>query len=98
VIRLWWSALKRRHIVVMLRAFRNQKGKPVSDADVKTMVDRALSEPEFRAELSKDPGETAKKHGYNLTDDEIAALASTDWEGSDEQLLARVSKSGACMR
>jgi hypothetical protein len=70
----------------------------VSDTDVKAIVDRALNDSEFRSELSRDPREAARRHGYELTEDEATALASTDWEGSDEQLLARVSKSGACMR
>jgi hypothetical protein len=64
----------------------------VSSADVRDIVDRALSDPGFRSELSSDPRAVAERYGYDLTDAEASALASTDWEGSDEQLLARVSK------
>jgi hypothetical protein len=43
-----------------------------------------LNEPAFRAELSEDPESTARRHGFDLTDEEWAALRRFDWALYDE--------------
>lgn len=53
---------------------------------------RLLSDDRLREEFLRAPRETAAAAGVNVTDEELAALSSADW--GDEELVARVSKSG----
>jgi len=57
-------------------------------------MDRWINDPAFRAELRSDPEGAVNRAGVELSEDEVAALRSTDWSLSDEQLQARVSKAG----
>ncbi len=48
------------------------------------LLARWLNEPAFRAELCADPESTARRHGFELTDEEWAALRHFDWTASEE--------------
>ena len=64
----------------------------MSQEEMSRIVDRVLTDAEFRSELGADPRMAAERHGYAITDDEASALSSIGWEGADEELRARVSK------
>jgi hypothetical protein len=51
---------------------------------VARLLARWLDEPAFRAELCADPEGTARRHGFELTDEEWAALRHFDWTASEE--------------
>ena len=61
---------------------------------VETLMDRWMNEPQFREALRQDPEAAVKAVGVTLSDDEWAALRSIDWNQSDDELQARVSKVG----
>jgi hypothetical protein len=56
----------------------------MSYAAIEQLLDRWLNEPAFRAELCEDPASTARRHGYDLTDEEWAALCRFDWSLADD--------------
>ena len=57
----------------------------MSYASIERLLDRWLNEPAFRAELCEDPESTARRHGFDLTDEEWAALRRFDWALYDEE-------------
>ena len=57
-----------------------------------TLMERWVNDPSFREEVKKDAVGVARKNGIELSADEEAALRSIDWNLSDEELQARVSK------
>lgn len=64
----------------------------MSQSTINNLVDRWLSDPDFRQALRSDPRAAVETSGYTLDPDEWAALDAIDWNLSDEQLQARVSK------
>jgi hypothetical protein len=54
-------------------------------------IQRLMKDQSLRAEFERDPQETARGAGVELSDDDIKALQSVDW--ADEEMIARVSKS-----
>jgi hypothetical protein len=61
---------------------------------MEALLDRWMSEREFRERLRQDPEETVRSTGLVLDADEWAALRAVDFSLSDEELQARVSKGG----
>lgn len=58
------------------------------------LVDKWMTDGEFRKNLRNNPAEAVKKCGVNLTSDEWAAVKQIDWSQSDEDLKARLNKFG----
>ena len=54
---------------------------------VQQLMSRWLNEPEFRAELCVDSEAAARRHGFELCEDEWATLRNFDW-CADEEVLA----------
>ena len=59
------------------------------------LADRVINDAQFREEMRKDPEGTAQSAGLSLDEEDLQALRSVDWSGSDEQLNERVSKASA---
>jgi hypothetical protein len=53
---------------------------------VERLMSRWLDEPEFRAELCQDAEATARRHGFELSEEEWAALRVFDWRAADDDL------------
>jgi hypothetical protein len=52
------------------------------------------SDPQFRAAFQHDPVAASEAAGHELDDDDRAAITAQDWSAlSDDELLARASKS-----
>jgi hypothetical protein len=64
----------------------------MSTPALEQLIDRWTNEPAFRDALRRDPEGTVRNEGVQLSDDEMAALRSTDWSLSDEALQSRMSK------
>ena len=52
---------------------------------VEELMHRWLNEPLFRAELCQDPEPAARRHGFDLCEEEWAALRNFDWHAADEE-------------
>ena len=64
----------------------------MSEESISAIMDRFVNDPQFQQEFRADPKATATKHGYDLSEQEMEALETMDWNGSNEELRARVSK------
>jgi hypothetical protein len=64
----------------------------MSEESMSAIMDRFVNDPQFQQEFRADPKATAKRYDYDLTEEELVALDSMDWSGSNEELMARVSK------
>ena len=61
--------------------------------EVTQLADRLMSDPAFRAEFKSDPEGTIKAAGLQLSDKDLEAVRSTEWQDlSDAELTERVSK------
>jgi len=56
------------------------------------LIGRAVADPAFRASLVEDPEKAVKDAGYDLTDEQMAALKQADLEGFSADLEERLSK------
>jgi hypothetical protein len=65
-------------------------------SNIDPLIDRWVSDPAFRAAMRANPEAAARAAGVALTADERAALGSTDWGQSDDQLMARLSRDNSC--
>ena len=65
----------------------------MSKESISAIMDRYVNDPQFQQDFRADPKATAAKHGYDLSEEELGAFESIDWSGSNEELMARVSKS-----
>ena len=65
----------------------------MSKDSISAIMDRYVNDPQFQQDFRADPKATAAKHGYDLSEEELGAFESMDWSGSNEELMARVSKS-----
>ena len=63
----------------------------MSKESIKQMIDRWVSDAEFRKKMRQDPMRTVKSMGVELSDSEWAAFKKLDWKLSDEELKSRVS-------
>ena len=57
------------------------------------LLDMLLSNSHLRDEFRRDPDGVARRAGVVLEDDTRQALLSVDWNGSNEELRQRLSKS-----
>lgn len=62
--------------------------------NLETLIDRWMNDISFREALRADPAGTVRSTGIELTEDEWMALRAIDWNASDEELQARVSRGG----
>jgi len=60
----------------------------MSAGAVEQLISRWLNEPEFRAELCEDAEAVARRHGFELCEEEWAALRNFDWCAPDEEPIA----------
>jgi hypothetical protein len=65
----------------------------MSKESISAIMDRFVNDPQFQQEFRADPKATVERYGYDLSEDQISALESMEWSGSNEELTARVSKS-----
>lgn len=68
------------------------------DKTVDALIDKAISDPEFRTQLFDDPVKAVSEYGFNLTDEQLTALSSMNKEelrSLAEDLDERLSK-GCC--
>ena len=68
------------------------------DKTVDALIEKAISDPEFRTQLFDDPIKAVTEYGFQLTNDQLAALSSMDREelrSLAEDLDERLSK-GCC--
>lgn len=56
------------------------------------LIDRWMNDPSFRKAVRDNPEAAVKGVGINLSQEERAALLRIDWNQSDEELKARISK------
>ncbi len=59
------------------------------------LADRFINDAQFREQMRKDPEGAAERSGLQLDEEDLQALRSIDWSGSDEQLSERVSKAAS---
>ncbi len=60
--------------------------------EVGRLIDRVLQDTTIRDLLRRDPKEAAKKCGITLTAGEVDAIKQVDWNITDAELKARISK------
>ena len=56
------------------------------------LIDKWMTDGEFRKNLRQDPAGTIKKCGLTLSAEDWTALKQIDWSQSDEQLKSRINK------
>jgi hypothetical protein len=57
----------------------------MSYASVERLFNRWLNEPDFRAELCADPERAVRRHGFELSEEEWAALRRFDWTLAEDE-------------
>jgi hypothetical protein len=60
--------------------------------NVKHLIDRWTTDPEFRQAMRKDAEAALRREHVELTPSEWKILREVDWNLSDEELQSRVSK------
>ncbi len=60
--------------------------------EIGKLMDQWVGDPNFRAELRKDPTTAVRKTGIQLSKEEMEALKQVDWNCTDEELKTRLSK------
>ena len=65
-----------------------------SEKEMQELLGRALADEEFRARLFDDPRQAARDVGYELTEEQLAALKTIDLqtlaEALDERLVKKI--------
>ena len=56
------------------------------------LIDKWMTDTEFRKNLRQDPAGTIKKSGVTLSPEEWVILKQIDWNQPDESLKARLNK------
>jgi hypothetical protein len=64
----------------------------MSEESISAIMDRFVNDPQFQQEFRADPKATAARYDFDLSEQELEAFESMDWSGSNEELMARVSK------
>ncbi len=60
--------------------------------EIHELIGRTVADPDFRASLMEDPEKAVKDAGYDLTEEQLAALKKVDLEGFSADLDDRLSK------
>jgi hypothetical protein len=60
--------------------------------EIHELIGRAVADPAFRASLVEDPEKAVKDAGYDLTEEQLAALKQVDITGAGADLDERLSK------
>ncbi len=63
-----------------------------TEKEMYELLGRALTDEEFRARLFDDPVRAAWEAGYDLTEEQLAALKASDLQSIAESLDERLSK------
>ena len=63
-----------------------------TEKEMHELIGRAVADPEFRTKLVEDPEKTIKEAGYELTEEQLAALKAADMSDLSEALDERLSK------
>jgi|ETNmetMinimDraft_3_1059899.scaffolds.fasta_scaffold00039_23 hypothetical protein len=66
----------------------------MSQAQIETIIERWMSDAEFRARMQTAPQATLAEEGYELSDEEMQALEKLDLTAGDEELLRQASFGG----
>jgi hypothetical protein len=60
--------------------------------EIHELIGRTVADADFRASLVEDPEKALKEAGYDLTEEQLAALKQADLEGFSADLDERLSK------
>ncbi len=63
-----------------------------TEKEMKELIERAMADAQFRAQLVADPAKVAADAGYTLTKEQVAALKGGDFQSMSEDLGKRLSK------
>lgn len=66
----------------------------MSQQAVEQLIDRWITDAEFREALRADPEAAVKAAGVELTEEEWAALRAIDWAQSDDELYLHQAAGG----
>ena len=64
----------------------------MSHAGIDALVERYLDDPEFRSDFGRDPVGAVRREGFDLDEEEIAALRAADGVRLGEVLRTRISR------
>lgn len=64
----------------------------MSSDGMKKLMDRIVSDPNFKQQLRTDPDGAIQRGGFDLTEEEHTAVSGVDWTLPDDQLQERLSK------
>ena len=63
-----------------------------TEKELHELIGRSVADPEFRAALLEDAEKALAEAGYELTEEQLAALKATDLKALNEALDERLSK------
>ena len=63
-----------------------------TEKEMYELIGRMVADPAFRASLVEDPEKAVKDAGYDLTEEQLAALKQVDLKGLGADLDERLSK------
>ena len=63
-----------------------------TEKEMYELIGRVVADPAFRASVAEDPEKAVKDTGFDLTEEQLAALKKADLEGFSADLDERVSK------
>ena len=63
-----------------------------TEKEIHELIGRAVADPEFRSKLVEDPEKAVQEAGYELTEEQLAALKAADMSDLSESLDERLSK------
>jgi hypothetical protein len=78
-------------ILSTYRTFHTQEN-DVSRDSMQSLMEKWMSDPQFRAKMRNDPQAAIQDGGFNLTDDEVAQVSALSDPTSSQALEERVSK------
>lgn len=64
----------------------------MSYQDIGRLIDKWVNDIKFREEMRRNPEESARKAGVQLTPDEWKAFKTVDWNKPDAELKSQISK------
>ena len=63
-----------------------------TEKEMYELIGRVVADPAFRASVVEDPEKAVRDAGYDLTEEQLAALKQVDLEGLGADLDERLSK------